>query len=49
MRYRTEIEFEQLGQQVPPDTVAVVLKFILTAIMKYKKRTKNSKLLGVGG
>lgn len=48
MRYRTEIEFEQLGQ-VPPYTVAVVLKFILTAIMKYKKRTKNSKLLGVGG
>lgn len=44
-----ETEFELLGQSVLPYVVAVVLKFVLMALMKYKKGTKISNFLGVYG
>lgn len=44
-----ETEFEVLGHLVLSYTVAVVLKFILTVIMKNKKETKIRNFLGVSG
>lgn len=43
IRYCMEVEFELLGQSMLPYIVAAVFKFILMAIVKYKKRNKNQQ------
>ena len=38
-----EVEFELLGHSMLPYIMAAVFKFILMAIMKYKKRNKKQQ------